>query len=433
MNKFKKLLALLLAFVFSLSVVVVSHAQAGNNHVSEQHDFFTEMMGEEFAENYFQTLNFLDNFYGSLPQNRMGDTIYPDNFGGVYIDDYGNMVILVVGSMDERANTAFITAHVEDGVLVREVVFSYNDLRGVFNYLNDFIPNNRENLGAANVTGIGLCVIGNNIIIALDEYSYEQIAIFRRVVLDSSILVFEQRSRLHSDIVNMPQSLDDMLCVSEIDSDSYSAIAPLNAIQVRPGDCLFARRANGNIQRVGTVGYRAIANIGGIDRFGFVVAAHLGDGLRNGDTVFNSSHQPIGLVMGARLDTIDTAFVSTLNMATVVNTSHFGALNMRRSDPSVGAVVFHDRTQGARTGRRGQIVRHWSGYVGWPGFWVNGWEHSIPSRDGDSGGMVYSFVSQSNSGIQGTHIAGWGWDQNGIFISAFTQTLLLPGDNPRPH
>jgi len=444
-------MALLLALVFSASVVVISHAQADGSYVSDsyisaQHEMFAEMMGEEFATNYFRALEHQEKFYDSLPRNRMGDIMHPNNFGGTYIDDYGNLVVLVVGSSYERGNAEFIQTHVEDGVLVREVAFAYNELWEMFHYLRDFIMSNRYNPGVDGFTRIAIDIINNNVAIYFSELCDETIALFRHHVSDSPMIIFGQRNAREADFRDAVQVLDDVPYVEEIDiygvcfetlhNDIYG-IERSNLLNIRPGDCFFDH----NRVRRGSIGYRAIAYQPGIGHvIGFMIAAHSGPGrnVQVGDTIHNSSGQIIGFVLGHNRDIVDAAFVRLHSQAYVQNTSHHGWINPRVY-PNIGAGtrVITDTTLNGRTGRMGAITQ-WISEPDHFWFWIEGWEHSAPTRNGDSGGMVYT-ITGNGSGIVGLNVSGWSrsphQDDTGILTLASWHTLLIrqfPGNYPRP-
>jgi len=128
---------------------------------------FIEEFGAEFATNYFRAIELLDDFYLSLPQNRMGQFIYLDCFGGIYVDCNGNLVILVTEDYAQNTNIVTAQSFSMDEVIVREVGFAYSTLLDTFQFLDATIPNNQRCIAASNVDGISFDVINNNVLVSL--------------------------------------------------------------------------------------------------------------------------------------------------------------------------------------------------------------------------------------------------------------------------
>jgi len=107
--------------------------------------------GIEFAQNYTRSVEMLSLLVDSFPRNRMGEFETPSNFGGVYIDDYGALNLLIV----EHVGIAPLYAEISDAMIavdnfaasalrdesvnVRTVQFSYQMLWDTQNLLNDFV------------------------------------------------------------------------------------------------------------------------------------------------------------------------------------------------------------------------------------------------------------------------------------------------------
>lgn len=123
----------------------------------------------------------------SFPTDERGFTIYPDYFGGMYIDhdNNGRVVLLRVVSSTEPMPTF---TNFPD-VYVRDVEFSYNELFGMLRYLGDNAPRYINNS-----SGWFLDAQRNRIIINLIEYNDGTIADFisRNEVFESHMFVFEQ-------------------------------------------------------------------------------------------------------------------------------------------------------------------------------------------------------------------------------------------------
>jgi len=184
--------------------------------------------------------------------------------------------------------------------------------------------------------------------------------------------------------------------------------------------------------KVGSFGYRAVVDFGRGEQMGFVTAAHLGFGMfgrsfQVGDRVYNGAGQHVGTVQLAQLRYIDAAFVLLAAGVTGSNMTARGAVLGRVENTPIGGLVFLD---GGRTGRglAGIIRANWSGYVG--NFWVSGARASYPSDQGDSGGIVYTWVNPSNNGVVGITVGAWlngFWADGGnsIFTRAGNHSTFL--------
>jgi hypothetical protein len=64
----------------------------------DEHKSLSDAFGQEYANNYFQSLELLDNLLGSFPLDETGSVDYPDAFGGVYFNENGELVVLLVES-----------------------------------------------------------------------------------------------------------------------------------------------------------------------------------------------------------------------------------------------------------------------------------------------------------------------------------------------
>jgi len=340
--------------------------------------------------------------------------MYPDSFGGIYINCYGELVVLVVEGLRESAIQGFADNLVEDGVLVRNVEFAYNVLRDTFDMLGVIVPNSPNNIAASNVDGISLDVINNQLLISLAVYTEEKIMLFREMVHDAPYLAFHLSPGIASYSYNQHlynsayETYADWYVLDEgvVELDNVRSISP-----VRPGNTLFVR-GNTGLREAGSVGYRATAVINGREQVGFVTAAHLGLDpnlfgriLRVGDRFYNSAGQHIGTVQLTQRHALDLAFFTLAPGITSNTATHMGNVLPRTIPPTTGSIVFLDGLHGR--GRDGTIRTSWQGNTG--SGWTFGFRTTYFSDHGDSGGIVYSWTNVSNNGVAGIHAAGWGY------------------------
>ena len=405
----KRLMSLVLTLIMVLSLVAVPSVTASTNEGTYDSlpvlQSFVDEFGFEFAQNFAVSSEMIANLYTSFPANRAGDTIYPDDFGGLYVDSYGNLHILMVGTpsisafaLDARSN-------------VRHVNFSLNELWETMNLLNDLIPSKFDLLPAAdNATGWYLDVVGNRVVVELLDLSQEMIALFRETVFDSPILGFSQSYGINE--FELPTELPIMYD-EFIDNSEHYAFEPFNTVTLRPGSRIYIRRDG--LLTEGSAGY--LARIGGSR--GFVTAAHIGSSnffpfpLRAGDTVYvrnASGRQLVGSVRfnsDVSLQHIDAAFV-TLNSNVIFDNRTAWCNSPIVQGFSLTHVGLPIRISGATTGpvhpiQSGTITRlaHTAVFNSHGvRFTVNnGLSANYRAVGGDSGGLVFNSATGEIIGI----------------------------------
>ena len=95
LKKIRNRFGILLIMFLIVSMPMYLTVGAASDDQSFQ-DYIIQEFGFEFAANYFNSLNVLEAFYSILPKDGTGNVIYPDYFGGIYINSNGEIVLLVV-------------------------------------------------------------------------------------------------------------------------------------------------------------------------------------------------------------------------------------------------------------------------------------------------------------------------------------------------
>ena len=92
---------------------------------------------EEDALNIYETLN------TSFVSTRSGSKIYPENYGGNYLDENGNFIVLVVENKKDLKSSLIIP----DGAIIKYCKYSYQELLDVMDVLVNYKPEkNGKNL-----------------------------------------------------------------------------------------------------------------------------------------------------------------------------------------------------------------------------------------------------------------------------------------------
>ena len=383
-----------MALIFSSFIVANAQSYEITDDMVHIQDFFEDeafvnalnehmidTFGYEFVHNYELALNGIYALYSALPRNRAGQTIYPDSFGGMYINSEGNLVVLTVeGSIESDSIDQICSI---DGVLNRESAFSYSELQNTFEFLEELFLDNNQAM--RNASSIAMSVSRNRIIVELYDYSYEQISLFRQQVLDSPILVFEPRTTVIVLAAYLPNPQNDATKYSDVE------IEPMSTTTLNFGSIV------GMYQGMnGSLGFRARR---GTAR-GFVTAAHLAPNDDSSRRVWNTATRPpnahIGTVGISRIS-VDAAFVETSipvnNNAIFPNGTNASVL------PQYGTIVegllVHTigMTNGFRTGTVVDLNRIVRAACQWRGLFSITTTQVLTDRasgGGDSGGIVFS-------------------------------------------
>lgn len=424
-NETKKFFIMLLVLVLAISNPVALFGlddllvETNDQSINEM---IAELYGYEFMINHNNSMEIIQNFYKSLPRDRAGEFIYPEQFGGMYIDDYGNLVLLVVNNHIADYNHTmnfFSDARVGDGIIVVDANFTFGDLNHLMTMLDNIIPNTITP-ATYNITGWSLDVINNRVNVRLLDYGKEQIMLFNELVIDSPMIEFMQcyGRELYIgsdfDILNF-QAL--RTTPPAIDIELVQEANTRNAITIFPGQAILISR-NGSWVGAGSIGYRAARN----GRLGFITASHLSLGMTNvrlqsGDRVHVNQFNPryVGTVRDASLSWVDAAFVETPPEVFFMQSVPQAPLLPITIPPVVGNVAF---TVGATTGLwDARIAEVRASFM-----WNNGGAGNMPMsillenavitwpparmpQGGDSGGLVYSQLSgRFEAGVIGIHL-----------------------------
>jgi len=224
-------------------------------------------VSREFAENFLRTRNITDSFFDMLPTDRIGNVIFPNNFGGMYINDEGLLVIQVTSNemLRNLMSDDFLTLIDMNYVEIEIVEFSRFELEEVRDYLDDFVLSKMNgNFLRDDVTlifkSISIDVIQNRVWVGLYCYSPDSINAFKENVIDSPMIIFGQH-RFRSFPVFDEAMMELGIEENVVDSLDYIGIVPLRP-PLNPGDAVGG----------GSIGFRAVDRNG---NNGFVTAAHL--------------------------------------------------------------------------------------------------------------------------------------------------------------
>lgn len=299
-----------------------------------------------------------DELMNSFPQSRAtGEKIYPDYYGGSYINENEQLVVYVT---DLNFVPLVASAENNDTVIYRVCEYSYNELNNVMDTINEYKFANSDSYIADNFNSYALLDAQNRIEVRLDEYSEEKIQEFKDNVLDSNMIVFVEANGPIEDLVNLNAGC-------KINDGTYA----------------------------GSMGYRARRN--GVD--GIVTAGHV---IGAGQTLYyDATNTAIGTcnVSFSGNGTYDAAFCQITNSNYTPTNTLWGTSNTLSttiSEPGVGTFV----------NKIGYASGHTDGYITSTNATMtntsgvtrtNMVEVECYATNGDSGGIFYSYVSSTNT------------------------------------
>lgn len=186
--------------------------------------------------------------------SSQSEIVYPNYYGGAYINDDNKLVMLVKKEFATTRAACDLMSQIDDEVVITECEYSYSELQGVVDVIEQKVEQNPAL--ASNIGVFGIIAKTNNVLVCLYDISSEKISLFRNMIIDTPMIVFEEATPF------VDQSTTANLSNNNTRFYSYNTI-----------DCGGKFFVNHSLtgREYGSVGYRAINNIGSI---GFVTTAH---------------------------------------------------------------------------------------------------------------------------------------------------------------
>lgn len=320
---------------------------------------------------------------------RSNKIIYPTYFGGLYANEEGKLVILVTEGDTATYHKDLSQRCRSNNFIIKPCEYSYNELFEVINRLELYLKNetNRKMIDNLKFYGFSLADNLNSIRIQLGNSSEDNIAHFKREVLDFPNFIFEASS---------PTVFES--------TPVYAGQDMLGAIV-------------GGKASAGSVGFRAKRlTTAGVSLSGIVVSGHVIKQVGN-PVYLNSTTTNIVAECQAMQwsDDIDAAFCFNKNGYEGSNhiNNHFGDLSPQAAELYVGLGV---SLSGRNTTSSGSIVSTFSSATIEGKFMSGIIQANYTSQGGDSGGIIFT----GNLQIAGIHDAGppKGVSGSRYFISA---------------
>lgn len=309
------------------------------------------------ANGYLEKIN--NAFSSTHGREKNGISDYPGYYGGAYINQMGKLVVLIKGG-SAKGKENMINIIGSDDFITLPCEHSYKMLVKIMDDLNEFKLNKANGAKSTNFNTYGLSDVRNKIFIELDEFNDKKIEEFKKTVMNSSAIEFQKSSGRC-----VLQGALKAGCVAE--ADAYT----------------------------GSFAFRAKRNSDG--KAGMVTAGHVipvGGGLYENSIFIGtcSASNQSGSVDAAFIPINDpvTYFPSNL----LCNTAD--ALSIQTSQPGVTAVV---NMRGKTTGySSGTIINTNVTTTASSGItYTNLTTANYASAAGDSGGIIYTYISSTNT------------------------------------
>lgn len=296
-----------------------------------------------------------DDLINSFPQTRSGDEkLYPDNYGGAFITDEGRLIIYTTEDGAEPGNLGL-----KETVDYEVCEFSYQELNSIMSTLNEYkVTTQDEFKDEFNL--YYLSCAENRIVVFLEHLTDDNIEIFKQKVCDSAAIRFEQAAG---------DAIDDA--------------------NLYPGGSIGKMNKT---DPIGSIGYRVKRN----GQEGFITAGHVVSAGTN-VTYENGLGSTIGKCeVSVDSGSVDAAFVKSTDSTYPLTNTISGTNNVLSttiSEPGEGTMI---NKCGARTGQTsGKIISTNATYSYGNSIFTNLVSAEYYADGGDSGGVVYSYVSST--------------------------------------
>lgn len=310
-------------------------------------------------ESIEQYRDILDSFNEQEKARISGEQIYDDNFGGAYIDDEGELVVLLVEEEPSDVNQIKLAANAEV-LQTQDCEYSYNELLYVINNINDNLEYLYEN--GIIISEMYEDVYENRVYIGVDELTDDKRDVIRNIVDSGCMYIYNK----------------------------YLQSEEMAGVDVKGGMEISSSLGSS------TVGFCAKRN--GVE--GFVVAGHAVGSA--GDTVYVSNTQ-LGTVVATAYynnSNADAAFVRKSTNVNTIEMIHGYKCRYVATDIAyypVGTRVYKFGKTTQQT--QGEVLNNYYTSYASNLYFTNQTTTSFKVEPGDSGGPVFTIGTVVNGHI----------------------------------
>lgn len=349
----------------------------------EIENYLVKELGENYKSELEQNEKAVSNAQSiekNFEKNEKGDTIYPDYFGGMYINEDNQLVIQIIKNKVSTSNTEKYSKLTNgySNTNLEYVKYSYQELNKIHDEILDYFLNDNKSVV---VTGLYVDVLSNNVVVELKEKSEETIELFKEKVNNSPMIRFEK-------------------------GQNFETITNLNP-GASYGNCSFAYRArlsgkNGIVTAAHCVSSGQSLSFGTVkkwQRSGSIDAAWIETNSSNTPTNTLAQKPPFSNITTIATNVV-TSFYSGQRVAKLGGTTGFtvGSVTNGSYSVTVDGIAYTNLVRAnlvANSGDSGGIVIDQNAILGSSGYYTAGVVTAKSSTSGTD--MLFTKASQVNS------------------------------------
>lgn len=165
-------------------------------------DDFTEYeshqpLNEKTVSEIAQTLEM--SFASKVTRSYVEEMNYPDYYGGVFLNEDGELVVLTKGDC-ELYRQELTTRAASDNFILKPCDYSLNELQEVADELKLYKNNNPSVCEELQFYGFGIKTDLNRVMVFLGDCSQASIGRFKATVLNDSRIIFQQDGMMTADV-----------------------------------------------------------------------------------------------------------------------------------------------------------------------------------------------------------------------------------------
>ncbi|WP_298650667.1 hypothetical protein [uncultured Proteiniphilum sp.] len=137
------------------------------------------------------------------PGTRSSGSAYPDYFGGIYLDENFDIVLVIVDDNPEKFRSMAEEKVKRVNLHLQKGDFSLNELEKIQEKLDDFFRNSAPKSIKDNLISAGIEVQANRISVEFIDISPDKINEFKKAFMDSPAIIFKQGTGPFIDLANV--------------------------------------------------------------------------------------------------------------------------------------------------------------------------------------------------------------------------------------
>jgi hypothetical protein len=200
LNKSKQTTMKQFIYFLSISLLLIGLNACNHqkdNNLNQNSEGYSEASNPTTVQKIDATLlheKLMSSFSDDWIERESDPDLYPEYYGGSYVDNNGNFVIAVTGNADRNREALKEILNTEN-FRIETVSYSYRQMMKVMDEIDNFlvssnIPDNHPML--EKFAGAYPDVMDNRVKVLLTEINNDIINSFKRDVTNSPLIVFEQ-------------------------------------------------------------------------------------------------------------------------------------------------------------------------------------------------------------------------------------------------